>query len=319
MVDRSIAAIAAIVVTLAAAGPSSGAGQRSVAIAHEHVGSAQDVPKLLEAMDATGVQVTALLGGLEVVAKGIRGVSVDASPGVNNRVIFEATRQHPGRFVAFPMLSLADPDAQRKLQGLMARGARGVTLYAYPGNTPAEDVLLEHMVGRNLLVFVHAVGPPTDTFRECLRRHARLRFIMPGLTCMGKEFPALATLLAEHPNLWSDLSLGPTRTLRHGLLMVSRRADELASLVRRFPDRFLMGTDMWVLGGGAARPSRWVSARIMLHRSILEERTLSPRGLEAFRRARGAEAVGELSGLGLEGPVLGRVLWDNFAGLAGLR
>lgn len=235
-------------------------------------------------------------------------------PGTNNRALLTLARQHPDSLWVFATVDVADPAAVDSLRAARAAGARGLKLYA--GSTvyhtlPLDDQRLEPLFrycdNESLPVVLHVhLGVYEDEFRALLRRYPRLRILCPHF-CMSLARPdRLEALLAAHPNLYTDISLGYVKQMRAGFERISDHAPAMRRLILRFQDRVVFGTDA-VLGRAPTEDPAGM-ARITRDYRML---------LEADRFTSSIEPRRQLQGLQLPPAVLAKIYRTNFETFAG--
>lgn len=138
-----------------------------------------------------------------------------------------------------------DPEVQRHVEARLARGIyRGIgEFHLYGADVEGPVVRRVAELAREHHLFLHAhtdettLGRMLDLFPE-----VRILWAHAG---MSAGPPGIARLLARSPRLWVELSL------RNGDIAPGGRLDPAwRELFLAHPDRFLVGTDTWVV-------SRW--------------------------------------------------------------
>ena len=241
---------------------------------HEHIQSSAEAPKLLAAMDATGIAQTILLGSSQATIMSKGGfVGYDE----NNAQILTIQSTYPGCFSAFVTLNPRDPDKLRKLEECLGAGAKGVKLYTGhskfydlpltdPGMEPVYAYLEQHRIP--LLWHVN-LGTYGGEFAAVLKRHPQLTVILPHLGMSSIKLGRLEKLLDRYPTLYTDLSFGYDPFLIAALKRISRDPSKYRAFIRRYPSRILFGTDM-VVTRNKRKTVQWLTEVIGCYRHMLE-------------------------------------------------
>ncbi|OHD74723.1 MAG: hypothetical protein A2V99_12105 [Spirochaetes bacterium RBG_16_67_19] len=131
---------------------------------------------------------------------------------------------------------------ERELGRRAYRGVGEVHLEAGDAEAPVVDRAVRLAVQRGLPVQVHT---GEEGMQALLVRYPRARFLWAH-SGLGSPAAAARRLLEGHPNLWVELSL------RYDVAPGGSLDPEWRGLFLAFPDRFLVGTDTWIV-------SRWES------------------------------------------------------------
>lgn len=171
----------------------------------------QPLDRLIAVMDEARVDVAFLLA-LDV--RRTAGVKVP------NDVVANAVARYPGRFIGFASVDPVDPGSGDELDhALNSLGLRGVKLApCYLGLSPADpacDAVYERAAALDVPVLVHVGYTPASVastrffpphpMAKVAGRYPGLQLIMAHL---GAPWVTQSLrLMAEHPNLWADLSI----------------------------------------------------------------------------------------------------------------
>ena len=289
---------------------------------HEHIQSAKEADRLLQAMDRHGVAKTVLMGSswVTITLSQRRGFSAWER---NNEELLDIVERHPERFEAWVTIDPTDPEKLEKLQRWVAEGATGLKLYSghgvrdlRPGHGPYffHEVAMDHP--DMLPVFAYAEetglpicfhvnpGPTTPGFAE---EFATVLTLFPDLKVNAPHFmlssilaSRLKTFLRAFPNLHTDVSFGQDKFLVPGLLRISRSPEKFRKLLREFPTRFMWGTDVVVTRAAVKSPD-FISVRMQAYLDMLtRDRYQTPL------------VEGVLRGLALSPEEADRVLFGNY-------
>jgi hypothetical protein len=121
------------------------------------------------------------------------------------------------------------------------RGIGEFHLFGKAADTEMVKKTVDFAVANNLYLHAHA----DDQAVEILMRHNPQARIIWAHTGFGLASERVAAMLAKYPKLWGELSYRSGITDGPGKLSPEWRA-----LFERYPDRFLLGSDIWV-------PERW--------------------------------------------------------------
>ena len=105
-------------------------------------------------------------------------------------------------------------------------------------------------------------------------RNTRILWDHVGWCNTGRRTPQLCTeLLGRHPNLYMSFKIGPDSVPENRPLAVGRAVKpEWIELLRAYPDRFVIGTDMFYMAPGARhRPGPRTTQGIELLISLLPQ------------------------------------------------
>ena len=238
--------LAGLLVLLCAAPPRADAGDYAGPLidAHAHLPSARAIDAYAAAMERHHVTKVVLLG--------VGGVQKDDPAWID-----AAARKHPDRVItAIPLPDPTDGAAAGRLETELAKsGARVIgevhlrqvgrrNIERDPGD-PAFGKILEVAAKRGVPVVIHyeLTDAATTALDGALAAHRRATLV---LAHAGEGPPArVEGLLARNPNLLVDLSgmhfqRKPALASETGPIEPAWKA-----LIEKFPDRFLMGVDVW--------------------------------------------------------------------------
>ncbi len=255
---------------------------------HEHLQSGREAPKLLHAMDETGIDRTVIVGSSAFTITGNYRVGFTKYD-ENNQEIIRLARAHPDRIEAWPTIDPLDDDKLAKFRSYHESGATGLKLYLGHGfvtpdsgdylfgpiaiDHPSMDAVYEYCVTHRLPVCLHInPGPNTpgfaDEFINTLERHPRLLVNAPHWILSTVRPSRLAELLDAFPNLVTDVSFGVDEFLIAGLRRISRNPERIRRVVEQHPNRFLFGTD-FVVTAAQHKTSDWIRMRIEMYIRML--------------------------------------------------
>jgi len=123
---------------------------------------------------------------------------------------------------------------------------RGIGEFHLSGKSAENDWVkktVDFAVANDLYLHAHA----DDESVEILMRHNPKARIIWAHTGFGLSTDRVTAMLSKYPNLWGELSYRSGITEGGGKL-----TPEWRTLFERYPDRFLLGSDTWVL-------ERWAS------------------------------------------------------------
>jgi len=212
--------------------------------AHSHLGSARAIDAYVEAMKRHNVAKVVLLG--------VGGAQKD-----DPAWIAAAARKYPDRVIAaLPLPDPTDDGAAARVDAELTRapvraigevhlrqqGRRNID--RDPGD-PAFGKILEVAAGRGVPVIVHyeLTDAAAAALDKALTAHRKATLV---LAHAGEGPPArVEGLLVRNPNLVIDLS-GMHFQRKPALASETGPLDPAwKALIEKFPDRFLMGVDVW--------------------------------------------------------------------------
>ena len=255
---------------------------------HEHLQSGREAPKLLHAMDETGIDRIVIVGSSAFTITGNYRYGFTKYD-ENNREIIDVARAHPDRVEAWPTIDPLDPDKLDKFRSHHELGATGLKLYLGHGyvnpdsgdylfgpiamDHPSMDPVYEYCASQRLPVCLHInPGPNTpgfaDEFIATLERHPKLLVNAPHWILSSVRPSRLSELLDVFPNLVTDVSFGVDEFLIAGLRRISRNPLRVRRVVEQYPDRFLFGTD-FVVTSAHHKTSDWIRMRIETYFKML--------------------------------------------------
>ena len=150
---------------------------------HEHVMGDSELQPLLSAMDNVGIERTVVLGSPVYTFKlGTNGFTRHDD---NNEVVLGLSQMEPDRIIPFVVIYPEDEDAPQKLRNFVARGAKGVKLFAghgashghgpfhtMPLDDPRLTAVYEIIKEHNLPVLFHVnYAKYKDEFERVLTAH----------------------------------------------------------------------------------------------------------------------------------------------------
>jgi predicted TIM-barrel fold metal-dependent hydrolase len=255
---------------------------------HEHLQSREETPKLLRAMDETGIDRVVLVGSSAFTISGNYRLGFTRYD-ENNREIMNLALAHPDRIEAWPTINPADPDKLARFRSCHESGATGLKLYLGHGfltpdsgqylfgpiamDHPSMDEVYAYCTTHRLPVCLHInPGPNTpgfaDEFISTLERHPHLLVNAPHWILSTVRPSRLAEMLDVFPNLVTDISFGVDEFLIAGLRRISRNPSRLRRVVEEHPDRILFGTDFVVTAARHKTPE-WMRLRVETYISML--------------------------------------------------
>ncbi len=260
--------------------------RRLLVNAHEHVQDAASLEKLREGMRRSGIERTLLLGSPRFTF--VLGDAGFTDYDENNEFVLESARRWPNEFIPFVVINPEDDDAIEKLEHYLARGARGVKLFAGHGGKHGQgpfhtmSLVDERLLGiyevlerRGVPVLYHVnfekFGPELEAV---LRAFPKLPVLCPHFCLALNDDSMLRRLLSTYPNFWTDISFGYVQFQIEGFRRLSERADAVRKLMEDFPDRFIFGTDL-VITNMPVKSPEWISANVDAYRAMLESEEYS--------------------------------------------
>lgn len=247
--------------------------------AHLHLGNERAAATLLEALRAAQLRWVVVVGSGRRVFDAGGGLYEGLA--AQNALLLRLAARYPDRLRVLVGLDPADPTHQRSLPDWIRRGARGLKLYA--GHASYHRGPLDRLLAptlalaerQHLPVMLHVNGIRFgDELDRLLRRFPRLRLLCPHFCLLLDDLPRLERLLATHPRLWIDTSLGAYA--HQGFALAGRHAATLRRLLLAHPRRVVFGSDAVVdgLGSASSLAVRWraQAAQLFARRFTFEGR-----------------------------------------------
>jgi predicted TIM-barrel fold metal-dependent hydrolase len=303
--------------------------ERRIIDVHEHIRAAEDVPKMLAAMDAVGIQKTCLMGS------SLFTLTLNPSVGFtkteeNNEQLMKIREQYPGRFEAWPAMDPRDPQKLEKFQALVQRGAQGLKLYLghgyvikktnkYMFHTVAMDdpqmLPVYKYCSDNFIPVVLHVQPDRklapgfiEEFVSVLMEFPAMKLVCPHFMLSSKSPKRLQELLDTFPNLYSDVSFGHDDFLIPGLKRISEAPEKYRPLFSNYPNRFMFSTDL-VVTDEPIKTQQWIQERFQAYFDMLTKRTYTTPLIPDQT----------LNGMDLPPALLERIFYKNFEDFIALK
>jgi predicted TIM-barrel fold metal-dependent hydrolase len=225
---------------------------------HEHAQTADDIARLLSAMDRFRIErVCVLAAGRMTFGRrdhhGVQGYED------NNEVLLAERRRHPRRLCVFVTL---DPEAKgnlERLRGYVARGADGLKLYLGHPEGGFHPMELDDERLRPVYAYAEETRLPItfhvdlvrfyDDFVRLMDRFPNLRVNLPhfGLHKNDeKRLARLASLLDRYPNLYTDVSFGRHDFQVQGFEALGAGRHYVREFFVRYAHRIMFASDMVV-------------------------------------------------------------------------
>ena len=300
--------------------------QRQIVNVHEHIQSLDELKALEDTMNETGIAKTLLMGSswFTITLNPKYGFSrIDK----NNAILMRVVARAPDRFEAWPTVDPRDPEMMTKIQALVAAGASGVKLYLGHGFvSPLTEKYLFHLMAlddprmlalfawceENFIPLMFHVNPYKPGFAEefiaVLRAYPDLKVIAPHFILSSIRSTRLEEFLDTFPNLYSDISFGHDDFLVPGLERISKDPEKFKRLFRKYPKRFMYGTDL-VVTEAEHKNVDWLSTRFLAYLAML--------GLETYEVPFVPDR--RLRGLALSSDLLEGILFRNYQDFRALR
>ena len=273
----------------------------------ESIGSAYEVSKLLNTMNATNVEKTVLVGSPEQILnyQGQEGFSnVDA----NNDEIVSIANKYDKRFYAFCAVDPDDPQKLTKLQDCLADGGDGIKLYTGHSHfytDPLDDEkmleIYEYAQDENVPVIMHVnIAYYLDEFENVMTLYPDMKVVCSHFCLSSKNIPQLTELLENYENLFVDIGFGYKAYLIEGLERISENIDVYKELFAYYGDRFVFGTTA-VASSDSEKTEECLTEIYQAYRNLLEREVYTTTYIE-----------GELNGLALPDETLKKVYFQNW-------
>lgn len=305
---------------------------RKIVDVHEHIMSMNDVPVMLETMDAMGIAKTVLMGSSWFTIT-LREQAGFTRYDENNAALLEIVRAHPDRFEAWPTLNPEDPEKLAKLKAYVSQGATGVKLYIghgyvrrdngeYMFHTRAMDdpemmevyaYCEENYIPVCMHVNPHYTKPGfAQEFIAVLSMHPDLKIVAPHFILSSSWNSRFQQYMDTFPNLYTDCSYGDSFMVER-LRWTSKNPNLMRKLFEKYQDRIMFGCDL-VVTDYPTKTADWATSQMQAYLDMLTKaRYTSEFILELDERKRPiAGELEELTGLQLPGPILEKVLYKNY-------
>lgn len=292
--------------------------------AHEHLYAVRHLDRYLQAARRSGVAATVLVASPEFTLEG-KGAKGEPVMTENFEEILAAAKLAPGEIIPFCTIDTKDPDKLERLKKHVERGAKGVKLYNGHSNFADGPLVPPDM--EPVLDWLQAEGLPINwhinlqiygvELKKVLERWPKLNVMVPhyGVAFWkprGDNMKALETLLAAHPNLYIDTSLGTREILLKGLAVMEQDISVFHAVFERFPKQIVWGTDSVITGNPEKTPG-WYSKVLWATRDQLEKDVFQTDLAAGFSRyyQSGRDGEGVIRGLGLPEETLKLIYRDN--------
>lgn len=298
---------------------------RQIIDVHEHIQSMEQVPALLSAMDAAGIQKTCLMGTSWFT------ITLNPDHGFtrydeNNEELLRICEKYPGRFEAWPTINPQDADALDKFKSLIERGATGLKLYLGHGYIiPKTNEYMFHTMAmddaRMLPVYAYCeenhipvclhVNPSdvapgfAEEFIAVLTQFPDMKVVCPHFMLSSIKSYRLEEFLDTFPNLYSDISFGYKTYFEQGLKRISKSPQKFRRIFAKYPDRFFFSTDL-VVTEAESKNQTWVSNHFQTYLDMLTKKTYTSPLIPGE----------QLNGLELKPQLLEGVLYKNYEAFA---
>lgn len=292
--------------------------------AHEHLYATRHLDRYLQAARRTGIAATVFVASPEFTLEG-KGDQGEPGMSENFAEILTAAAAAPGEVIPFCTLDPKDPDKLERLKRHVSAGAKGVKLYSGHSNFssgpldgPDMEPVLAYLEETGLPINWHVnLAKHGDDLSRVLKRYPKLNVMVPhyGVAFWRPDSATmrkLETLLAAHPNLYIDTSLGTREILLKGLAVMEADLPVFKALFERFPRQIVWGTDSVVTGNAEKTPG-WYSKVIWATRDQLERDLFQTDLAAGYSRyyQQGRDGEGYIKGLGLPEETLRLVYREN--------
>lgn len=293
---------------------------------HEHMENEACVKNWLQTMDDSGMAKTILVGSSWFT------ITMNEKYGFtrydeNNENLMGIAAKWPDKFEAWPTVNPLDPDKLAKVKDLHARGASGFKLYSGHGyirkdngdymfhpiamDDPQMFPVYAYWQENHIPICMH-VNPYEKGFSQeliaVLTAFPDMKVITPHFILSSIRDTRMREFLDTFPNLYSDISFGHDDFLIAGITRISKNTAKFKQIFADYPDRFFFGSDLVITEYEAKTPA-WCDIRMQAYFDMLTKKDYT------------TELVpGEtLHGLELRGPLLDRVLYENFVAFEALK
>ncbi len=286
---------------------------------HEHMENEACVKDWLKVMEDTGMAKTVLVGSSWFT------ITMNEKFGFtrydeNNENLMGIAAKWPEQFEAWPTVNPLDPDKLTKVQDLHKRGARGFKLYTGHGyqrrdngdymfhpiamDDPQMNPLYAYWQENHIPICMH-VNPFQQGFAQelisVLTAFPDMKVIAPHFILSSIMDTRMREFLDTFPNLYSDISFGHDDFLTAGIKRISKEVEKFKQVFVDYPDRFIFGSDL-VITEYEAKTPEWCDIRIQAYYDMLTKATYTTSIVPGMT----------LRGLELRGPVLDRILYQNY-------
>ena len=291
---------------------------------HDHVYRMKDAEKYVAAAPAAGIVKTVIVASPKYTIFG-KGASKTEGYDENFQEILRVHRRWPDHFIPFSSLDPSAPDKLDTLRRHREQGAQGLKLYnGHSHFYVTEDQLgpegldevLQFLVDERMPLLWHVrLSSYGKEFEEkVLKKYPNLKLVVAhyGVAFWRPNGPVmndLPRLLDTYPNLHFDTSLGTRKILVDGMALMGQHKERFVRLMTRYPDRFVMGTDM-VITGNPEKTVSWMGQVLRACRDQLEREEFTlplAARWSKYKPKRGADADGRMPGLGLPASVLKQI------------
>lgn len=246
----------------------------------EIIQTANEAPKLIQAMDNAGIARTILTAAPNEMIfyqenqKGFSGYEA------NNAAVIQVSKNYPNRFLAVCTVDIADPDRIKKIEQCSSAGAKGVRLYSghsffYRPDYPLdrEDLMsFYRYLQEQQLPLIFNVNLPKykSQFENVLRQFPKLQVICPHFCVASNRLAELGPILDKYPNLYLDIGFGNSEYLQDALDRIKANPAKYRDFIIQYQDRILFGTHT-IVNNFEGKTSEWLSNNFQTYRNILEK------------------------------------------------
>ena len=301
---------------------------------HDHVYKMEHAERYVAAAKAVGIAKTVVVGSPKYTIFGKGGGKTEGFD-ENFQEILRIVRRWPDHFIPFSSVDTGSDGALAMLKRHREQGAVGLKLYNGHGHFHVkEDGLVPERL-HPIFEFLRAERMPLlwhvglarygEEFEEqVLKRYPDLTVVVAhyGQTFWrprGKAMRDIPRMLEAYPNLHFDTSLGTRKILVDGQATIAKHRRVFRKLMTRFPDRFLMGSDL-VITGNKEKTVSWMAKVLWAVRDQLEKDEFTfdlAARWSTYHPKQGVDADGRMKGLGLPAEVLEKMYVTTPAKLLG--
>lgn len=301
---------------------------------HDHVYKMEHAERYVAAAKAVGIAKTVVVGSPKYTIFGKGGGKTEGFD-ENFQEMRRIVARWPDHFIPFSSVDAGSDGALDMLKRHRAQGAVGLKLYnghshfhvAADGLVPDRlHPIFEFLVAQDMPLLWH-VGLSKyrqDLEDKVLKRYPKLKLIVAhyGQTFWrptGKTMKELPRMLEAYPNLHFDTSLGTRKILVDGQATISKHRDVFVDLMTRYPDRFLMGSDL-VITGNKEKTVSWMTKVLWACRDQLERSEFTfdlAARWSSYHPKQGVTSDGGMKGLGLPPAILKQIYETTPAKLLG--
>jgi len=260
---------------------------------HEHIRSAEDAPKMLQAMDAVGIGKTCLMGS------SLFTLTLNPRVGFthydeNDDQLLQICTKYPGRFEAWPTIDPRDPQKLDKFKAYVARGAQGLKLYLGHGYTikktnkymfhtvaiddPQMMPVYKYCSDNFIPIVLHVqpdrkLGPGfLEEFVAVLMEFPAMKVVCPHFMLSSKSPKRLQEMLDTFPNLYTDVSFGHDDFFLSALKRISEKPESYRTILEKNPTRFMFSTDL-VVTDETIKTEEWIQNHFEAYVDFLSKDT----------------------------------------------